>query len=145
VRIRPLGHLLLPLSLAACGAPRAANHAQIAERDTITDRDWALVQVGGNPVPTDPGGRGPTLRLDSPATRASGSAGCNQFSGSFKLMRDSLSFGPVVSTRMACAPAAMQLEQAYLSALSAASTYRATDSTLTLSGAAGVLAEFRAK
>jgi heat shock protein HslJ len=136
---------MLPLSLAACVTPRAGSQSDIAERATITDRDWALVKVGGQPVPADTGGGGPTLRLDSSGARASGSAGCNRFSGSFKLSGDSLSFGPAVSTRMACAPAAMQLEQAYFSALSAASTYRATDSTLTLSGADEVVAELRAK
>ena len=50
--------------------------------------------------------------------RVSGNASCNQFNGTVKINGTSISFGPLVTTRMACtsAPANAQ-ETAYLKAL----------------------------
>jgi heat shock protein HslJ len=62
----------------------------------------------------------PTL-IFSTATgqrRASGFAGCNRFGASYSLKSGKLSFGPLVSTRMACPGARGELEHAYLDALS---------------------------
>jgi heat shock protein HslJ len=49
--------------------------------------------------------------------RASGFAGCNRFGASYSLESGKLSFGPIVSTRMACPGARGELEHAYLDAL----------------------------
>ncbi len=62
----------------------------------------------------------------------SGFSGCNRFFGSLSLVGDSISFGPLASTRRACQPAVMELEGRVLTSLDKAAGYRATDSTLTL-------------
>jgi RimJ/RimL family protein N-acetyltransferase len=66
--------------------------------------EWTLV-----------GGLGQTLRLDG--GRAVGSGGCNRFTGGYSLEGDRLSFQPLASTRMACAPELMQAEGEFFSAL----------------------------
>jgi putative lipoprotein len=49
--------------------------------------------------------------------QVSGSAGCNRISGKATLDGAYLSFGPMISTKMACAPAIMDQESKFLSAL----------------------------
>lgn len=52
-----------------------------------------------------------------------GSGGCNRFVGSATIREQSLSIGPLATTKMACAPALMDQEQKFLSALEAAKSY----------------------
>jgi heat shock protein HslJ len=47
----------------------------------------------------------------------SGFAGCNRVRGSYQLDGDRLTFGALLSTRMACSPEAMQIEQMVLDGL----------------------------
>jgi len=82
------------------------------------------------------------MRLESATSRAVGCGGCNRFTASYRLSGDSLSFGPVASTRMACADGD-ELERSFLATLPAVATYQVTDSALTLGGPGGVLARFR--
>jgi len=49
--------------------------------------------------------------------RAYGNGGCNHWFASYTLDGDKLSFGPVGSTRKACAPALMEQEQRFFKAL----------------------------
>ncbi len=88
------------------------------------------------------GNRPPTLRLESATTRASGFAGCNRFSGPYTLSGDSLSFGPLISTKMACAQG-NDVEVAYLAALAEVRSFTATDSVLTLRGSGAPVATLR--
>jgi heat shock protein HslJ len=115
-----------------------------ASPPVITDRDWALASLGERTNPMGAGNRAPTLRLDAAAGRASGFAGCNRFTGPFTLAGDSLRFGPLVSTKMACADG-NEVETAYLAALGQAQTWTATDSTLTLHLGGAAIAGFRAQ
>jgi putative lipoprotein len=111
---------------------------------SIENRTWDLVSLSENTNPLGAGGKPATLRLDSATRRASGSAGCNRYSGPYALVGDSLTFGAAMATKMAC-PDGMELETSYLKALDNFMTWSATDSTLTLSGGAGPLAVFRAE
>jgi heat shock protein HslJ len=49
--------------------------------------------------------------------RAFGSGGCNHWFGSYQLNSGKLTFGPLGSTRRACAPALMEQEQRFFEAL----------------------------
>jgi heat shock protein HslJ len=63
-----------------------------------------------------------TLRLEG--GRASGSAGCNSFSGTYSSSRRAeLEFGPLAVTRMACDPQLMEQEARFLSILDAAESF----------------------
>ncbi len=81
-------------------------------------REWVAQDVNGAPVSA---AKPLTLRFDG--GQASGSAGCNTFSGSYKLREDRLEFGPLATTRMACEPAIMEQEGRYLAILGAARSY----------------------
>jgi heat shock protein HslJ len=108
----------------------------------IEDRDWDVIQVGEMQNPQGTGGRPATLRFDTKAQRAAGNSGCNRYSATYRLSGDSLSFGPAISTRMACAQG-MDLETAWLGALAKIVSFSATESTLTLNAAEGPLAHLK--
>jgi heat shock protein HslJ len=112
------------------------------DRAGITDREWVLTRVGDLASPAGNGGQPVTLTLQSSDHRAFGNAGCNRYSGPYTLEGNRLTFGPAISTKMACAEG-MEVETALLSMLPEVTAFAATDSSLTLSGAAGPLATFR--
>lgn len=49
--------------------------------------------------------------------RISGTGGCNRIAGTARIKGARISFGPIVSTRMACPPAVMDQERKFLAAL----------------------------
>jgi heat shock protein HslJ len=102
---------------------------------------WAVQEVTGKPVPKDARA---TLSLYADG-RAVGRAGCNNYTGNYS--RDGaagISFGPIASTKMACAPEVMDFEGAYLAALGAVTRfYRQPDDTLVLSTGNGAEIRFR--
>jgi heat shock protein HslJ len=71
------------------------------------------------------------------AGRVSGSATCNRFNGSVTMTGDSISFGPLASTRKACPEALMNQESKYLAALGAAERFEVKDSFLHIHTAGG--------
>jgi heat shock protein HslJ len=87
--------------------------------NTMTSLDgtgWQLKELPG----TEPGtlaklGRPVAVRFES--GRVSGFAGCNNFTGSYKLEGDRLAIGPVASTQMACPGPGSDVEQAFHRAL----------------------------
>ena len=134
--------VVLGIALAFAGCAREQKPAPgpaAAPAVKIEDRDWDVVQVGEMQNPQGNGGRPATLRFDTQAQRAAGNSGCNRYSATYRLSGDSLSFGPAISTRMACAEG-MDLETAWLGALAKITTWSATESTLTLNGADGPVA-----
>ncbi|HEY1471498.1 MAG TPA: META domain-containing protein [Candidatus Acidoferrum sp.] len=65
------------------------------------------------------------------AGRAAGNASCNRFTGSAEISGDSIKFGMLASTRMACADSAVSSQETeYLKALGAAKRFELKDSTL---------------
>ncbi len=142
-------HVATPTGQVAPGAiaPSASGPiAKISIPDpgtTLIATDWVLVSLGDRANPQGAGGRPVTLRIDvSPDAVAAGFAGCNRYTGSYTVRRDSITFGPSASTKMACAQG-MDVEQAYLSTLPKVLTYAIEDSTLTFIGASGALATYR--
>lgn len=147
---RPMA--LSMILLAACGQKPAADvpadpppnpPPATAGADGLTASPWTLVKLGEREHPVGMGDKAPDLRFDAAESRASGFAGCNRFSGGYTVKGDSLVFGPLMSTKMAC-PGSDQVESGYLAALGAVATFTIADSTLILLGAGGTkLAEFR--
>jgi heat shock protein HslJ len=67
-----------------------------------------------------------------------GNTGCNLYRSSYSIDGSAISFGPIVSTRRAClSDSANTQEQAFLSALSASTTYELVGDRLTLRNEAG--------
>jgi heat shock protein HslJ len=104
---------------------------------------WKAVSIGDRPTRVADNIPEPHLLLHPADTRASGSTGCNGFSGGYQLSGDSLQFGQLVSTLRACAdPELNRQERGFLDALGATRVWRITGNTLVLSDGTRPLARF---
>ena len=100
---------------------------------TIANTEWVLGTFAEQPIPS-----GTPITLQFALVKAAGFGGCNQFSTSYVSDGAStLTFGPIASTRMACAGGGDVFETAYFAALARVRKYTIEDSTLTLSGENG--------
>ncbi len=70
-------------------------------------------------------------------TKISGFAGCNDYSGPYKLDGSNLTVGPLVSTKKACEQAVMDQEAAFLTALQTPTTVETSGGNVTLRAASG--------
>jgi heat shock protein HslJ len=105
----------------------------------LTEGGWRLVALGGESVPAETGGRPIELRFAD--GKVQGSSGCNRVSGAYTLAGDSLRFGPLATTKMACP--AMELEHRFLEALQSTARWRIASGALELLDASGrTLARF---
>lgn len=121
------------LALAGCRDQRQQLGQALSGKPPVIagspEGEWQIEDLnGGGPVAQsrlmfDPGDQG--------TSRLSGTAGCNRFSGNWKQDGATLKLGPMASTRMACPPPAMEIEQRVLALLEAANSV-----TYTADGAA---------
>ncbi len=100
--------------------------------------DWTLTEIIGTELPDGVPAPNLTVAADG---MVNGRSGVNRFTGKLSDDADAL-FGPMATTRMAGPPAAMQLEDAFLKAMTAASSYKVTGDDLVISGANGPLLKF---
>ena len=70
-----------------------------------------------------------TITFDKNGT-AYGDAGCNRFTGGYKVKGDRITIGPLATTLMACPEPIMAAEATFLTRLNAAVAYQATDKVL---------------
>jgi heat shock protein HslJ len=129
----------LALILATAILTMTACSGTVSQQPDLNGTSWTLTSIQGKPVLSS---TQPDLSFDN--GQASGTGSCNGFGGSYTLSGNKLTFGPLMSTMMACnPPEVMDQEQAYFSALSATASYRVEGNRLTLLDVAGnVLAEF---
>ena len=116
---------------------RTAGTSPSAE-PSITGTRWVLRTLGGKPAGVGAGGRAADLTLQGSEPRASGFAGCNQFSGGYTLDGDQLSFGPTAMTMRACTEG-MDLERDFSIALRDTKGYRVEEGKLSLLDQEGAL------
>jgi len=110
----------------------------------LHDTYWRLVELGNGPVVVASARREPHVRLVKEGARVQGSTGCNTFASIFEQEGESLRFGRLATTRMACKEGMAQ-EQAFLRALEATVKWRILGEGLELYGAGGeLLARFEA-
>jgi heat shock protein HslJ len=138
--VRPAFATVALVALAACQPPHPAN-SEPEFRAAVSGVDWELVELDGKTAATGAGGRRATLRFDPDTTRVGGFSGCNRFGGSYSIAGDSLHFGPIAMTRMACS-AGMELESALSAALQATQRYELSTTQLKLFGPSGPVARF---
>ncbi|WP_121015650.1 META domain-containing protein [Streptomyces sp. 3211.6] len=106
------GLVLVLAALTGCtAAPQGGSGIPVTGRITatapepaaaapLTVTDWTVTALSGAPVPAGAAGRARfTLAPDG---TAGGSLGCNRFSAPAAVTGDTVTFGPVTSTRMAC-------------------------------------------
>jgi heat shock protein HslJ len=127
-----LAALSVAALLGGCAMPKHPD-AQAAAPDPfnpaaaqlLDDTSWVLSawkDAGGTAraIPSGDGSEPITLKLstDKGQRHASGFSGCNRFMGPYELKDGKLSFGALVSTRMACMTPGGKIESDYLDALS---------------------------
>jgi heat shock protein HslJ len=116
---------------AAATTPAATGG--VTESDPLVNTSWQLTTFGPagaeTPVVAD---STVTLEFSADGT-AGGNTGCNSYGGDYTVEGDTLSFGEMVSTLMACADeTVMAQEQAYLEALQSAARFEVTADQLTI-------------
>ena len=99
----------------------------------LAGTSWTFESIGGTRVAADR----PTA-LSFAAGKLSGSAGCNRFSGSWSSDGTTLTAGPLIATKMACAGAAMTQESAFFKLMESPVRIEfPSDGTLVLTGTDG--------
>ena len=100
--------------------------------EELRQHSWQLTEMGpvgaSSPIPPD---LSVTLEFGEEA-KFGGKSACNGYFGSYEVDGPNLSFSAVGATRMYCGEAAMQLEDAYFTALGQVQTYQLQDDQLTL-------------
>jgi copper homeostasis protein (lipoprotein) len=99
---------------------------------------WKLVRLGNEPVILGAGDKQPYITLMTQGNRVKGFAGCNRLMGSYELKGESLKFGRMASTRMAC-QIGMELETSFLQALESTVNWKIEGEHLELSDLKGAL------
>jgi heat shock protein HslJ len=114
----------------------------ITSREATTElpgTSWTLVDLDG----AGPAGEMPPSITFTDEGGVTGSTGCNTFNGEVTIDGGELAFGPLATTRMACAdPAASEQEQAFLLAMEEVTGYTIdSDGRLVLEGGASLTFE----
>lgn len=131
-----LAFLLIVLLMAGCREGAVDAPEPSAEGPgRLADTGWRLTSLDGEAVEAAGKGGAPTLSLDGDR-RAGGHGGCNRFGADYALDGDSLRFGDIVATKMAC-PAIGDLERRFFAALKATRSFRAEGDALVLLDAGG--------
>lgn len=120
--------LVFALLLTACSGEAGA--------PSLAGTSWVLEQMNGQPIVEN---TAPTLTFRN-EKESGGNASCNSFGGEYEARDGKLTFGPLMSTLMACLePGVMEQEAAYLAALQSAVSYRVEGGKLLISDASGAL------
>jgi copper homeostasis protein (lipoprotein) len=98
---------------------------------------WRPLRIGERAVTVSGQEREPWLVLEPQAKRVTGSGGCNRFSGTYEAGAGTLTFGPLMSTRMACP--GLETETAFLKALEGTRRFRVAGRHMDLEDAKGVV------
>lgn len=94
----------------------------------LADTSWRAETLAGRPLDAD---SVVTLQFLGDDLIA-GKAACNRYNGPLRVVDGRLVVGPLVSTRMACPPAVMELEAAFFAALEGAQRFSRDNSALLL-------------
>lgn len=106
--------------------------------------EWTLESIAGESINTlFANGKYPTLVFDTTEKRISGNGGCNRYNTTYKVEGTKITFGPVMSTRMACDN--LSGENKYTSTLSGESELTITKGGFTLSKDGKVVLTFARK
>jgi heat shock protein HslJ len=105
----------------------------------LSNTRWKLVKLPGMEIPTLQ--QEAFIQFDPTEKRAFGSGGCNNIFGSYEQKGNSLKFGPMGSTMMACLPEIMKVESAFAAALKETDNFMIAGNTLTLRKGDTILAE----
>ncbi len=122
------------VALAACGSGSASTAPDPA---AIPGTTWSVSSIGG--VATV-GGSQPTIAFGADGT-VSGTTGCNQYNGTYKLDGGTITISPLASTLMLCEGPIGAQEVAFMAAFPKSTGWSVgSDGNLTLTGSADIVA-----
>jgi heat shock protein HslJ len=129
--------VLVLMSFAVLAQSQTSRDLSTDQR-VLTGIEWRLVSFGSTGSEESlVAGTTVTLRFGEDG-RASGSTGCNSYSGTYQVRGDNLSVGRLISTKRACLDQnANQQEQKFLSALESANRFRLASNRLTIMSVRG--------
>lgn len=120
-RLLPSSAVLLGLAAVVGLAAPFPGHSASPPAPAAPAGSWLAEDIGGRGVIDSTRS---TLELE-PDGAVSGFGACNRYRGKATVSGNAIRFGPMASTRMACPPAVMAQEQAFLAALDGARSWRA--------------------
>ena len=123
--IKFLFTLALLLGLSACSS------VQTSPDEPLLDRYWRAIEVDGKQVAVIDNRAEPHLVLAA-ENRTHGSDGCNRFNGNYETSAQTLRFGQMASTMMACIPPTGLISRQFIGALTATASYRIQNKQLIL-------------
>ena len=110
------------------GCAHAAQSAPDGAANPLVGTKWQVHALGANAVLES---AKPTLEF-SAVDKVSGTGSCNRFNGVVTVSGKSITFGPMATTRMACADAVNRQEATYFKALTEAEWFTIHDTTLSI-------------
>ena len=122
--------LTATIVVALIAAGCATSDGETAQDVDLVGTTWLATEIEGAGVVD---GAKSTLGFVDPG-RVAGQGGCNRYFGGVAIDGQSMEFGKMGSTMMACPPPLMEQEQRYLAALGAAKRFELKDGTLLLFG-----------
>ena len=110
----------------------------------LENTTWKATRVNDKDVVANENRRAPYILLQSADHRVAGSGGCNRITGTYMVEKQTIHFGPMASTMIAC-PSGMDIEKDFLQALDQAHTWKIQGNELELYGEdGGLLVRFEA-
>ena len=123
--------LLVVFGLTACGGGLTGNE--------LEETSWVLVSYGGIPVLPK---TQPSLNFEN--GKAGGNSSCNHFGGDYRVRGNTIIFGNLAWTLMACQDdGVMAQEQAYMQMLGGELRYEIVDGQLILTSESGALLVYK--
>lgn len=97
----------------------------------LENTQWTLISLREGNIERSPISDTALTLAFQENSQAGGSGGCNSYSAQYQAGDGTVSFGPIASTKMACTPEGVMVqEQMFFNALQAADRYELTDDTL---------------
>lgn len=110
---------LLMLMITSCGGSSGSSGPPARNGPALAGPTWVAEQIDRVGVLENVRS---TMSIDADG-RVSGRGGCNSYSGAVDITGAAIRFGPLASTRMACAPPVGSQEQRFFSALASVRRY----------------------
>lgn len=126
---------ILSLALSAC----ASGSNTPANTTPSLVGTWKLTAYGPADSPTPAvADVDATIKFDADG-KLGGSGGCNSLGGDYTVEGDQITFGPIISTMMACADPIMAQEGTVTQVMNESASYKIEGNTLTISKDGNVL------
>ena len=127
--------LVVAAAITACGSINNSG-------DRLNGTAWILTSFGGEKPLANT-----EIRIEFSEDQVKGSSGCNTYFGSYTVKGDTIEFGPLAMTEMACMEpeGAMEQEQVYLQFLAEGETFVVGEDGLSILRADGETLEFAAE